>query len=350
MEKPSKRSYRHLGSEERAAIMLSHADGRSARQIGSVLRRAPSTISREIQHALGAASGSVPSSRYCATAAAASAQQRRARSRRQRKLTPDSALFAQVQQRLVHLRWSPQQIAAKLHAMHPDNPELRVSHETIYAAIYAYPRSALKLGMIEALRQRQPRRGRRRSTLARGFAVPEALRIVHRPEAVEGRLLPGHWEGDFIKGAFNRSGVGTLVERKTRFVVLCRMDGCTAQDAVEGFTRQMKKLPAFLRESLTYDRGSEMAGHVELAERLKIDIWFADPYSPWQRGSNENTNGLLRQYLPKGIDLSKVSQLELNDIAYSLNNRPRQTLSWKTPAEALALEVAQFKKGVALDS
>ena len=173
---------------------------------------------------------------------------------------------------------------------------------------------------------------------------------MHRPEEIATRLLPGHWEGDFIKGAFNRSAVGTLVERKTRFVVLCKMEGCTAQAALEGFTRQMKKLPAFLRESLTYDRGSEMACHAELSTRLNLDIWFADPHAPWQRGSNENTNGLLRQFLPKGTDLSQVSQTHLNDIARLLNGRPRQTLGWLTPEEMMAKEMAEFAKRVALDS
>lgn len=181
--------------------------------------------------------------------------------------------------------------------------------------------------MIQALRQEKPARGRRRTTLSGSRMVPEALRIVHRPEKIALRQWPGHCEGDLIKGAFNRSAVGTLVERKTRFVVLCRIEGCTAQDALECFTRQMKKLPAFLRESLTYDRGTEMACHVELAaRRLSLDIWFADPHAPWQRGSNENTNGLLRQFLPKGMDLSTVTQTHLNDIAKLLNARPRQTL------------------------
>jgi IS30 family transposase len=189
------------------------------------------------------------------------------------------------------------------------------------------------------LRQEKPTRGRRRTSLAQTGFVPEQLRIVHRPEEIALRQWPGHWEGDLIKGAFNRSCVGTLVERKTRYVVLCRMDGCTAQDALEGFARQMKKLPAFLRQSLTYDRGTEMTCHVELAKRLKLDIWFADPHAPWQRGSNENTNGLLRQFLPKGIDLSTLSQTQLNDIANLLNGRPRQTLGWDTPEEAMAKEL-----------
>jgi IS30 family transposase len=227
--------------------------------------------------------------------------------------------------------------------MYPDTVQRQVSHETIYAAIYAHPRGGLKEAMIQALRQEKPVRGRRRTTLSSAGFVPEALRIVYRPEEIGLRQWPGHWEGDFIKGAFNRSAVGTLVERKTRFVVLCRMAGCTAQDALEGFTRQMKKLPAFLRESLTYDRGAEMACHVELARRLKLDIWFADPHAPWQRGSNENTNGLLRQFLPKGMDLSTVMQTQLNDIAKLLNARPRQTLGWDTPEEAMAKELEKAR-------
>ena len=177
-----------------------------------------------------------------------------------------------------------------------------------------------------------------------------ALRIKHRPEEIEHRLLPGHWEGDFIKGAFNRSAVGVLVERKTRFVTLCKMEGCTALDALEGFTRKMKKLPGFMRQSMTYDRGSEMARHAELAERLKMDIWFCDPHAPWQRGSNENTNGLLRQFLPKGVDLSEVTQGRLDQIARLLNGRPRETLNWKSPEEVWSEEFALFNSTVALAS
>lgn len=224
----------------------------------------------------------------------------------------------------------------------------RVSHETIYAAIYAQPRGALKQGLIQALRQRKSKRGHRRTTAAQASFVPEQLRIVHRPEEIEQRLLAGHWEGDFIKGAYNRSAVGVLVERKTRFVVLCKMDGCTAEAALEGFTRRMKTLPEFLRKSLTYDRGSEMACHAELGKRLKIEIWFCDPHAPWQRGSNENTNGLLRQFLPKGMDLSEVSQRDLNYYARLLNGRPRMTLGWKTPDQALAEELANHSPSVAL--
>lgn len=185
--------------------------------------------------------------------------------------------------------------------MHPDDPSWHVSHETIYAAIYAYPKGALKKEMIAALRQAKPARGRVRRSGARqsGLLIPEALRIQSRPEDIGERKLPGHWEGDLIKGAFNRSAVGTLVERKTRFVILRKMKDGTAEAALESFTRQMKKVPTLLRESLTYDRGSEMARHEELAKRLNMTIWFADPYSPWQRGSNENKTACCASSYPR---------------------------------------------------
>ena len=235
--------------------------------------------------------------------------------------------------------------------MNPDDPSGHVSHETIYAANYAQPRGGLKAAMIEALRQAKPARWRRRTTLAGTAMVPEALRIINRPEEIEARLVPGHWEGDLIKRAFNRSSVGTLVERKTRFVVLCKMNGNGAAAVLDSFTRQMKRLPSTLRKSMTYDRGSEMACHPELARRLKIDIWFCDPQAPWRRGSNENTNGLplLRQFMPKGTDLSDASQTWLNDVARLMNGRPRKTLGWKTPAEAMAEEIRDFSSTVALD-
>ncbi|QOK90885.1 IS30 family transposase [Ralstonia pseudosolanacearum] len=335
------KKYKHLSAEERAVIMIESRKGSSVRGIARLLGRNASTISRELVR-----NGNTAARHYDATQASSAYRVRRQGCVRQRKLRVDNALYRHVHDRLVYWRWSPQQIAARLRRMHPDDPGQRVSHETIYAAIYAHPRGELKQAMIEALRQEKHARGRRRTTLAGTGFVPEELRIVHRPEQIELRQWPGHWEGDLIKGAFNRSCVGTLVERKTRFVVLCRMDGCTAKDALEGFTRQMKKLPAFLRESLTYDRGTEMTCHVELAKRLNLDIWFADPHAPWQRGSNENTNGLLRQFLPKGMDLSAVTQTQLNDIAKLLNGRPRQTLGWDTPEEAMAkeLEKAELAK------
>ncbi|MEA9577339.1 IS30 family transposase, partial [Xanthomonas campestris] len=310
-----------MSSEERALLQIELGNGASIRSIARRLGRSASTLSREVMRQ--------NASVYTASFAAKRYRQRRSACVRKRRLVEGSALFQRVRDDLVLYRWSPQQIAAKLKVMHPDDRNQRVSHETIYAAIYAYPRGGLKKELVDALRQHKPSRGLRRTTAAKRTWVPEELRIMHRPEDVAQRLIPGHWEGDLIKGAFNRSCVGTLVERKTRFVVLCKMDGCTAQDALEGFTRQMKKLPHFLLGSLTYDRGTEMTCYPELMKRLNIDLWFADPHAPWQRGSNENTNGLLRQFMPKGADLSKASQEYLNNVADLMNARPRQTLGWK---------------------
>jgi len=338
------RRYKHLNGEERGVIFAEHRRGASLRAIGSLLDRHASTISRELRR------GRVDEGHYSPEAGRRCYDARRLRSRRPRRLINGSALHIWVRGKLVHLHWSPEQIAGRLRTMHPDGPDQRVSHETIYAAIYAQPRGGLKAAMIQALRQKKPARGRRRTTLAGSSIVPESLRIIYRPEEIEARIVPGHWEGDLIKGAFNRSSVGTLVERKTRFVVLCKMNGNGAEAALGGFTRQMKRLPAMMRKSMTYDRGSEMACHPELARRLKIDIWFCDPHAPWQRGSNENTNGLLRQFMPKGTDLSGVSQTWLNDIAWLLNGRPRKTLGWKTPAEAMAAEIAAFRSNVALET
>jgi len=328
------RMYSHLSAEERAVIMIQKQAGASLRAIGRMLGRSPATISREIRRAGGA--------RYDAKAAAEGYRKRRLNSRRRPVLIEGSPLYQHVHDHLIYRHWSPQQIAAKLRTLRADARPGIVSHETIYASIYARPHGVLRQGVIQALRQSKARRGRWRVTAARAGFVPANKQIAYRPAHVEQRMFPGHWEGDFIKGAYNRSAVGVLVERKTRFVVLCKMGGCTADDALRGYGRQMKKLPQFLRRSMTYDRGGEMACHEALSQRLKLDIWFCDPHAPWQRASNENTNGLLRQYLPKGTDLSQFGQTRLNDIARLLNSRPRQTLAWQTPDELMAEEIKRF--------
>lgn len=339
------RHYQHLSPEDRAAIMIASREHHSVRAIARTLGRSPSTISRELKRP----GQNMP---YNANAAAQHYRQQRQRCRRRPVLVEGTRLYQYVRDRLVYRFWSPQQIAARLRRMPESKRPGLVSHETIYATIYAQPRGALKKELVAALRQARPKRGQRRTTAAsRPSFVPDELRICHRPEDIAHRLLPGHWEGDLIKGAFNRCAVGVLVERQTRFVILCRMDGCTAADALAGFTRQMKRLPAFLRQSLTYDRGSEMACFRELSTRLNIDLWFCDPHAPWQRGSNENTNGLLRQFLPRGMDLSALSQTRLNDIARLLNGRPRATLDWQTPDEVMTQILDNHARSrVALDS
>lgn len=341
---------RHPDCVERAVILAEHRRGTSQREIGRLLGRSASTICRELARGRvavgpGAGSGAGPGagsgSGYCPQAGQRAYARRRLRCRPRRKLVAGGALWRLVWHRLVwhrlvDFRWSPGQIAATLRAMHPDTPAARVSHETIYAMICAQPRGGLKAALVEALRQGKVRRGVGRWIGRKpgggSSIVPESLKILHRPAAVDARLVPGHWDGDLLKGAFSRASVGTLVERRTRFVVLGKMDGNGAAAALAGFSRQMRRLPAFFRRSLTYDRGLEMACRAEIARRLKIDIWFCDPHAPWQRGSNENTSGLLRQFLPKGTDLGKHSQADLDHIAKLMNDRPRKTLGRKTPA------------------
>jgi IS30 family transposase len=244
----------------------------------------------------------------------------------------DPWLWQQVRTHLVQ-GCSPEQIAGRLRREYPDDMRKHLSAETIYVGLYVLPRGTLRSELLVALRQaRKARRPRARGTDRRGHIL-NMTSIAERPAEVATRTVPGHWEGDLIKGARNGSAVGTLVERTTRLVLLARMEGTDARSACLGFTKKLRHVPAPLRKTLTYDRGKEMAEHERLAQRLAIRIFFADPYSPWQRGTNENTNGLLRQYLPKGTDLSGYTQRELNVIAHRLNTRPRKCLNFATPLE-----------------
>ncbi|MEC5218562.1 IS30 family transposase [Actimicrobium sp. GrIS 1.19] len=217
--------------------------------------------------------------------------------------------------------------------MYPDDPHLRVSHETIYTALYAMPRGELRRDLIACLRQgNDARRPRSRGTDRRG-SIPEMQSLHIRPPEVADRLIPGHWEADLIKGAFNRSAVGTLVERTTRLVILARMPDASAASALAGFTAALNRVAAPLRKTMTYDQGREMSRHRELTAQTGVAIYFCDPHSPWQRGSNENTNGLLRQYMPKGTDLSHLTQDDLDAIAYQMNTRPRKVHDYRSPLE-----------------
>jgi IS30 family transposase len=231
---------------------------------------------------------------------------------------------------------SPEQIAGRLRRAYPDDMRKQLSAETIYVGLYVLPRGTLRSELLAALRQaRKARRPRARGTDRRG-QLPNITPIADRPAEVSRRQVPGPWEGDLLNGARNGSAVGTLVERTTRLVLLARMDGTDAWSAYQGFTKKLRQIPASLRKTLTYDRGKEMAEHERLAQRLAIRVFFADPHAPWQRGSNENTNGRLRQYLPKGTDLSGYTQRELNAIAHRLNTRPRKCLNFATPLEVYA--------------
>ena len=325
--------YKQLRPEERVVISSMKLMGHSTRAMGRVLCRPASTISREIRRNSCVALG------YTSDTARTLHAQRRRAARPAAKLNVDSVAW-RVVLTLLDWKWSPQQIAATLKRVFPNQPERHVSHETIYTAIYAQPRGELRRQLVACLRQgRSTRMPRSRGNDRRG-QIPEMVSIHVRPPEVHDRVMPGHWEGDFIKGAGNQSSVGVLVERSSRLVLLARMDDATAASALAGFTAKLNSIAAPMRQSLTYDQGKEMARHADLAAATGVRVYFCDPHSPWQRGTCENTNGLLRQYLPKGTDLSVYTQDELDAIADSLNNRPRATHNWHTPLEVFAQTLA----------
>ena len=328
--------YEHLSYVDRIEIAGGRRAGLSIRAIARMLKRTPSTIGRELKRL-----GPYWQDYHPAQSLYRALCRRRESRKGTRKLHPGSALFAHVAGSLRE-GWSPLQIAGRLRTMDEADRPGTVSHETIYQALYALPRGELRRELLGALRQgRQNRRPRSRGADRRKGFVSDDIRIAERPEDVRGRLIPGHWEGDLIKGAANRSAVGTLVERQSRLVMLARMPALDAETTRCAFEQSFENVPETLRKSLTYDRGTEMARHAELTANTGIKVWFCDPYSPWQRGSNENANGLIRQYLPKGTDLSGHTQEELNVIAERLNNRPRKILDFMTPNEVFAKLVAE---------
>lgn len=321
------RRFQQLQPEERVMLQTLREQGQSLRCIGRALGRSAASLSRELRrnrHDGGYA---------WKTAQMACAARRRA-ARPAAKLDPDGPLWPLVGH-MLGWYWSPQQIARTLKRMWPEEPELHVSHETIYNAIYAHPKGELRKALLACLRQGRSTRRPRSAGQDRRGQIPEMVSIHVRPPEVDDRLMPGHWEGDLIKGAGNKSSVGVLVERTTRLVLLARMPDATAESALAGFTAKLNQITSPLRQTLTYDQGREMARHRELARNTNMRVYFCDPHSPWQRGSCENTNGLLRQFLPKGTDLSVYSQDELDSIADLLNNRPRATLDWRSPLQAM---------------
>ncbi len=324
------RSVLRLSLAEREEISRGLHAGASLRTIARSLGRPASTVSREV----GANGGR---RRYRAWRAERR-RDRRARRPRTAKLLRRPALRAEVE-RLLERRWSPQQIARRLRHDYPAEPELWVSHETIYQSLFVQGRGALRAELARCLRTGRVHR-RPRGRIVPSGQLRDMVLISERPAEVEDRAVPGHWEGDLIIGAFNRSAIGTLVERRSRFVLLVALRGRRPDDVREALAAKIQILPEELRRSLTWDRGKEMAQHVRFTVETGVQVYFCDPHSPWQRGSNENTNGLLRQYFPKGTDLSRYSQADLDAVAAELNDRPRQTLGWLKPSEAFADLVA----------
>jgi IS30 family transposase len=320
-----RRSRLALSLSEREEISRGVVAGQTMRSIAALLERAPSTISREVKRNGGRRG-------YRANKAEQSAWDRAHRPKIC-KLVENRALARIVASKL-RQRWSPQQIAGWLKKTYPDDESYQVSHEIIYRSLYVQARGALKKELIKHLRtQRSMRRSRHGNKGGEGQGqIKDMVRISERPASVEDRAVPGHWEGDLIVGS-NDSYLATLVERHTRYVMLAKVNGKDTKMVINALIKQSKKLPRELYKSLTWDRGKELSDHKRFSLATDIDVYFCDPQSPWQRGSNENTNGLLRQYFPKGTDLSVHSQNHLNNVACELNNRPRQTLEFCSPAE-----------------
>ena len=323
---PGPVSGRYLSLAEREEIAVGLAREESYRVIGARIGRPASTISREV-----ARNG--PAGRYRAVRAQGLAELR-ARRPKAAKLAGSDELRDWVQLHL-QMKWSPEQISKRLVTEFPGRPEMRVSHETIYQSLYVQGRGALRRELAASLRTGRALRRPRRTTAERRGKIPDMVLISQRPAEAADRAVPGHWEGDLIIGTRN-TAIGTLVERSTRFVLLLHLPhGHGAAAVAAAMTAAVGTLPAQLRRSLTWDQGSEMAAHKQISLATEMDIYFCDPHSPWQRGSSENTNGLLRQYFPKGTDLSVHGRDRLEAVAAELNSRPRKTLRWKTPARAL---------------
>jgi IS30 family transposase len=329
-----RRSSRVLSLVEREEISRGIAAGYTIRAIAKALSRAASTVSQEVSRHGGRE-----------LYRAAEADQAAWESARRPKL----CLLAKNRelQRIVAVKlkedWAPQQIAGWLKDEYPKNPELWVSHETIYRSLFVQARGALKKELIGHLRSKRRIRRSRHAT-ARGAGrgeIVDAVSIRQRPAEIEDRAIPGHWEGDLVEGS-RGTFIATLVERQSRFVIIVKVADKRTENVVAALIKAVRKLPVFLRRSLTWDRGTELANHAQFTVATDVQVYFCDPSSPWQRGSNENTNGLLRQYYPKGMDLSGVSQAQLDTVARKLNTRPRETLHWKTPAYMLGTNVSMI--------
>ena len=324
------KQYKRITDEERDTIAIRLADGHKQSQIAQELNRNPSTISREVRR------NGYQNGEYTANRATKKAR-RSLLSRRQGKykLEQNSRLWSYVRKKL-HLFWSPEQIAYELTKEYPLDMSMRISPETIYRYLYVRPsgelRRLLRLGRLRRRKTGRPKKDEKRGK------IPNMTMIDERPEEVESRLVPGHWEGDIIKGKYNRSALGTLVERTTRYTILVPLTSFDAETVRKAFAKELTNLPDDIRKTLTYDQGKEMSEHLKLALDTDMEVYFAHEGSPWERGTNENTNGLIRQFFPKGTDFTTVSRQEIKRAQALLNGRPRKTLGFRKPDEVL-LEV-----------
>lgn len=318
--------YHRLTLREREELSRMLATGHSLRAVAQAIQRAPSTVSRELtRHHTSPIT-------YRAVPAHQRAQRRAHQRRKPRTLMVHTRLRAAVLQLLAQ-RWSPEQIAHGLPQRYPDDPTMRISHEAIYTYLYVLPSGTLKRELARYLRRRHRFRRPHKVRLS-SRPIQDLVSIDERPEAVADRTVPGHWEGDLLVGHANASALGTLVERTTRFTVLVPLKAKDAATVRQAFARELRTLPRQLRRSLTYDQGPEMREHRLFTKQTKMRVYFAHPSSPWERGTNENTNGLLRQFFPKGTRFTQVSRAEIKRVQVLLNDRPRKILNWHSPAHA----------------
>jgi transposase, IS30 family len=312
-----------LSIEEREKIFYYLTLKKSYREIGLLLGRSHTTISREIDR-------NTIEGEYSPSRAEAQNRARLCKSGRKNKIDTNIDLFEEVFQRIFQ-KWSPEQISAYLKEKFHGNLQMQISHESIYKYIYACAKGELKKHLLKYLRQKGRKNINRKLSHEKRGQIPEAISIHERPKEAESRAVPGHWEGDLIMGKDYKTALGVLVERTTRFVFIAPLKGKKAKDVREAFTDHFLDVPENLKISLTYDRGKEMVEHKQFSEDTGIPVYFADPHSPWQRGSCENTNGLIRDFFPKGTDFSKISYEEIKHVQDMLNERIRKTLNWKSP-------------------
>ena len=323
--------YSHLSISDREEIRSYIDQKRSIRFIARQLQRNPSTISREVHR-------NTHCKKYFGHSAQRLTYQRARTPRTPRKMQPGTWLWGTVVFLLSEKRWSPEQIAAYLKETYPFDMSKQISHEAIYQAIYVLPRGELRYELIDCLRRKQRYRRKRRFLKEdrRGSCIPELVSIHQRPKEIENREVAGHWEGDLIIGVRRTSAIGTLVERTSRKVLICKLYGRSSLEVTNAFEKRLQGIPDTLRSTLTYDRGSEMSQHREFTKRTHMKVFFCDPHSPWQRGSNENTNGLIRDFFPRGTNFDEISEKQLLHVERLLNERPRKKLGYRTPDEVFS--------------
>jgi IS30 family transposase len=319
-------TYKRLSFSEQEEISRGMWAGETFTSIGLRLSRPTSTISREVSNNV--------EYKHCYTAQKARkrTEEMRRQNKRSKKMETNIGLKEYVYAGL-RKEWSPEEIAKRIKLDYPYDNNMRISHETVYQHLYCLPRGGLKKELMKELRQERKRRQSRKNAHYKRQRIQDIISISERPKEAENRTIPGHWEGDLIVGKEHGSALGTLVERTTRLTLLVPLEAKDAMSVREAFAKAFKRIPTQFKKTLTYDRGTEMAQHKLFTRETNIQVYFADPYSPWQRGTNENTNGLVRQYFPKGIDFKTVSSAEIKEAEQRLNSRPRKALGFYTPSE-----------------